>query len=330
MIKSWIFELPSVDADVPETEPAYDWLFREWDRAEALNFHGIFLSEHHLANFLTPSPHILLAALAVRTSRLRLGVMALTATMYHPARIAEEIAMLDHLSRGRLEIGLARGANAAEVATIGITAEEMKPRFEEVLDIVEGSLTATAPFDYDGKYYTCSNVVVSPKPLQRPLPPFWVPTATPESAATAARRGYKTCGGFLSTDRIAEHFDVYRAAAAAAGRTVTADDFGIRRVVIIDEDGDVARSHVKDSFRFFGPIEGLPPWFSKDEAVAGTPAEVAAILLDQCERTGAGNVLIYGGWPLSRPVFEKTLELYGRDVLPLLRDHVLSPREKAA
>jgi alkanesulfonate monooxygenase SsuD/methylene tetrahydromethanopterin reductase-like flavin-dependent oxidoreductase (luciferase family) len=330
MIKSWIFELPSIDVDLkePATGPAYDWLLREWDRAEALNFEGVFLSEHHLPNYLSQSPNILLAAMAMRTSRLRMGVMALTAPMYHPSRLAEEIAMLDHLSRGRLEIGLARGANPVEVGLIGMPAQEMQPRLLEALDIVEGALTANGPFNYDGHFYKCKNLVV-PRTLQQPLPPRWWPTATPESATMAARRGYRTCAAFLSADRIAENFNVYRAAAAAAGRVVGPDDLGIRRIVIINEDGDKARSHIKDAFRSFGPIEALPAWFSSDEVVAGTPDEVARNLIDQCERTGAGHVLIYGGWPLSRPVFEHTVELYGRDVLPRLLNRSL-PRSDSA
>jgi alkanesulfonate monooxygenase SsuD/methylene tetrahydromethanopterin reductase-like flavin-dependent oxidoreductase (luciferase family) len=196
-------------------------------------------------------------------------------------------------------------------------AQEMQPRLLEALDIVEGALTANGPFNYDGHFYKCKNLVV-PRTLQQPLPPRWWPTATPESATMAARRGYKTCAAFLSADRIAENFEVYRAAAAAAGRVVGPDDLGIRRIVIINEDGDKARSHIKDAFRSFGPIEALPAWFSSDEVVAGTPDEVARNLIDQCERTGAGHVLIYGGWPLSRPVFKHTVELYGRDVLPRL------------
>jgi len=247
--------------------------------------------------------------------------------MYHPARIAEELAMLDHLSGGRLEIGLARGSNPAEVETIGIAGAEMQPRFLEALDIVEGALTATGPFNYDGHFYKCHNLTVNPRTLQQPLPPRWISVVSPESCALAARRGYKVCGGFLSVDRINENFNVYRA--AAAGRKVGPDDLAIRRLLIVDEDGDAARARVKTSFRADyrdrGPVEGaLPSWFSSDEVVAGTPDEVAENLISQCDRTGAGNILIYGGVPLSRPGFTNTVELYGRDVLPRLREHVSS------
>src|SRR5258706_16139516 len=116
MIKSWIFELPANDAQLerPASGPAYDWFFRFWDRVEALNFEGFFLSEHSLPGGLNPSPNLLLAALAMRTKRLRLGGMTLVAPMYPPARIAGELALFDPLSGGRLEIGLARGSTPAE------------------------------------------------------------------------------------------------------------------------------------------------------------------------------------------------------------------------
>jgi len=104
--------------------------------------------------------------------------------------------MLDHISGGRLEIGLARGSNPIEVETIGIPSAEMQPRFLEALDIVEGALTATEPFNYDGKFYKCHNLTVNPRPLQLPLPPRWISVVSPESCALAARRGYKVCGGF--------------------------------------------------------------------------------------------------------------------------------------
>jgi alkanesulfonate monooxygenase SsuD/methylene tetrahydromethanopterin reductase-like flavin-dependent oxidoreductase (luciferase family) len=322
VVKSWIFELPTFDPSGASAEPLYDWFFRLWARAEILNFEGVFLSEHHLPTTLTPSPNVLLAALAMRSQRLRMGVMALTAPMYHPARIAEEIAMLDHLCGGRLEIGLARGSHAIEVQGVGITGPEMKPRFEEALDIVEGLLGSTEPFNYDGKFYKCCNLVINPRPLQQPMPPRWITVVTPESAALAARRGYKVCAGFLSVERVAAVFGAYRSAAEVVGRRVSADDLAIRRLVIIDENGDAARAAGKTAFNSPGDPEALAPWLSPDEFVTGTPDDVRKELMRQCDCTGAGNFLIYGGFPLNRQRFDRTVDLYGRTVLPHLRNYM--------
>ena len=323
MIKSWIFEFSTAERSDAPIRPAYEWFLDIWERAETLGFEGIFLSEHHLPMSLTPSPNILLAALAMRTTRLRMGVMALTAPMYHPARLAEEIAMLDQLSGGRLEIGLARGSSTAEVEGIGVPPEEMKPRLEEALDIVEGALTATEPFNYEGRYYQCRDLVVNPRTLQQPLPPRWITVMTPESAAAAARRGYKICAGFLSSEKIAGIFDAYRAAAEAAGRPLNPDDLAIRRLVVVDEDGDTARAFGKIAFSSpGGDPEQLAPWMSQEEIISGTADDVTEEILRQFTCTGAGHILIYGGFPLTRPKFERTVELYGRDVLPRLMGSV--------
>jgi alkanesulfonate monooxygenase SsuD/methylene tetrahydromethanopterin reductase-like flavin-dependent oxidoreductase (luciferase family) len=334
MIKSWIFELPTNDT-AKSTGFAYDWFFDIWTRAESLGFEGVFLSEHHLETSLCPSPNLLLAALAMRTKRIRMGVMALTAPMYHPARLAEEFAMLDHITGGRLEIGLARGSNPAEVATIGIAQAEMQPRFLEALDIVEGALTATEPFDFEGEFYRCSNLVVNPRPVQRPIPPRWITVVSAESSARAGGRGYKACGGFLTAEQIGMNFDAFRTAAAATGRVVGPEDLGIRRLVVIDEDGDKAREIAAKAFR---PTHNLdshvesarPSWLSDDEYIGGTPDEVAAELIRQCDITGAGNILIYGGTPLIRRDFANTVEQFGQHVLPRLLEHSWSKRENVA
>ena len=230
--------------------------------------------------------------------------------------------MLDHLSGGRLEIGLARGSSPLEAEAIGIPGDEMKPRFLEALDIVEGLLESSEPYNYDGKFYKCENLSISPRPLQQPSPPRWITVVTPESAALAGRRGYKICAGFMSIERVAAVFDAYRAAAAEAGRTVSPEDIAIRRLLVVDEDGDVARAAGKLAFNSPGDPEELAAWLSPDEIVSGTPDEAYAELVRQSDFAGAGNFLIYGGFPLFRERFEHTVELYGRFVLPRLRDHV--------
>jgi alkanesulfonate monooxygenase SsuD/methylene tetrahydromethanopterin reductase-like flavin-dependent oxidoreductase (luciferase family) len=328
VVKSWVFELPTEDPSGASAGAMYDWFFGIWERAEAFGFEGVFLSEHHLTSSLTPSPNVLLGALAMRSKRLRMGVMALTAPMYHPARIAEELAMLDQLSGGRLEIGLARGSSEMEVQGIGITGPEMKPRFEEALDIVEGLLSSTEPFNYSGKYYECHDLVINPRPVQKPLPPRWITVVTPESAEVAARRGYKICAGFISVERVAGVFEAYRAAAKEAGRAVSADDLAIRRLLVIDEDGEAARQAAKSAFVSQGDPERLAKFLSEDEIICGTPDESYAQLKRQCDATGTGNYLIYGGFPLNRHRFERTLELYGRCIIPRLRNYL--PMQAAA
>src|SRR4051812_18031414 len=115
MIKPWVFEFfpelgdGSADADPRDVQAYFARYLDLWVRDEALGFEGIFFSEHHFGRSFSASPNLLIAAIAGRTKRLRLGVMGVVLPYYHPARVVEEIGMLDHLTGGRLGIGTAGG-----------------------------------------------------------------------------------------------------------------------------------------------------------------------------------------------------------------------------
>jgi alkanesulfonate monooxygenase SsuD/methylene tetrahydromethanopterin reductase-like flavin-dependent oxidoreductase (luciferase family) len=320
MIKSWLFDLPPVDPAAKQGA-AFDHVLRLWDRIEALGFEGVMVSEHHWPTSLSASPNLMLAVLAVRTKRLRIGQLALTASLYHPGRLAEELATLDQLSGGRLEIGLARGAPAfaAELETFGIPAQEMQERLNETLEIVEGALTADGPFTYHGKHYHCENLVVSPRPLQKPRPPIWLPVMSAQSCGKAGSRGYKACAGFLATDVIAEMFDSYREAARRAGREASRDDLAIRRAVIVDSDEHAARALGRSVADQLAKIEALRAVVSGDDIIAGTADQVFEEILAQCERTGAGHILLYGNANMRPDEYARIIEHYGAEVLPRLQ-----------
>ena len=115
MIKPWLFEFlpelgsPSTEPNAADVTALFGRYLDLWVRDEALGFEGIFFSEHHFGRSYSPSPNLLIAALGPRTKKLRLGVMGVVLPYYHPARVVEEIGMLDHLAGGRLEIGTAIG-----------------------------------------------------------------------------------------------------------------------------------------------------------------------------------------------------------------------------
>ena len=112
-----------------------------WQRIDRLGFEGIFFSEHHFGLSYSPSPNLLIAAIARSTERLRLGTMGMVLPLYQPWRVLEEIGMLDHLTGGRLEIGCASGV-PQELIQIGIAAEENRERFNEALAILDAWLAA--------------------------------------------------------------------------------------------------------------------------------------------------------------------------------------------
>src|ERR1700741_2870333 len=129
MIKPWIFEfLYAPGAMGEEVAPGdaravFDNGIALWKRMEALGFEGIFFSEHHFGLSYSPSPNLLIAAIARSTARLRLGTMGVVLPLYQPWRVLEEIGMLDHLTAGRLEIGCASGV-PQEMIQIGLRPDE--------------------------------------------------------------------------------------------------------------------------------------------------------------------------------------------------------------
>src|SRR5499426_1278291 len=145
MIKPWIFEFLYAPGALGEEVGAqtatavFDAGVALWRRLERLGFEGIFFSEHHFGLSYSPSPNLLIAAIARSTERLRLGTMGLVLPLYQPWRVLEEIAMLDHLTGGRLEIGCASGV-PQELIQTGIGPEENRERFSETLQILDAWL----------------------------------------------------------------------------------------------------------------------------------------------------------------------------------------------
>ena len=136
MIKSWIFEFFATPPQLIEHfDPAlslrhFDGYLDAWTSAEAAGFEGIFFSEHHFGTSYSPSPNLLIAAVAARTKSLRLGVMGMVPPYHSPWRLVEEIGMLDHLTGGRLEIGTSPGI-PPEMAQVGLSVEEARARYDE-------------------------------------------------------------------------------------------------------------------------------------------------------------------------------------------------------
>jgi alkanesulfonate monooxygenase SsuD/methylene tetrahydromethanopterin reductase-like flavin-dependent oxidoreductase (luciferase family) len=144
-------------------------LIEAYDR---LGFYAYHLTEHHGTPLVvTPSPHLMLAAAAQRTSRLRLGTLITILSLYHPMRVIEEAVTLDQLSGGRLDLGVGRGVSPAELAFHGVSGEEeAQGRFDEAFAILRQGLTSDR-VTFDGKYYKLVDAPVISRPVQRPHPP---------------------------------------------------------------------------------------------------------------------------------------------------------------
>ena len=156
--------------------------------AEAAGFRAYHLAEHHGTPLgMAPSPNVFLSAVARSTRTIRFGAMVYCLPLYIPLRLLEEICMLDHLSNGRLDVGVGRGASPFETGFYGIDANESVSRYSETLDIIRTGLV-TEKLNYTGTYSSYKDVPVEIKPVQTAIP-FWAAPATPESQIFAARYG---------------------------------------------------------------------------------------------------------------------------------------------
>ena len=174
------------------TEPqAFDEVFSLAQEAESLGFDSVWLAERHFATAdgsggdtpsIVSAPVVLATAIAERTSRLRVGIGVLVLPLGHPIRMAEEVATLDNICKGRFDLGIGRSGFPRAYEGYDLPYEKSRSRFQEYLEVMRRSWTQDA-FSYEGDTYRFHNVTVIPKPYQKPHPPLWAAATTKETFA---------------------------------------------------------------------------------------------------------------------------------------------------
>ena len=192
VITMGIRQLPSVPRPLQDL---YREHLEESVLAEELGFDNVWASEHHFSpDAWNPSPITFLAAVAARTERVRIGTYVLLLPFHNPVRVAEDIAVLDNISGGRVDLPVGVGSAAQEFHTFGIPFNERLGRTFEALRIIERCF-AGEEFSHKGKYYEFPNVCMTTTPVQKPGPPIWVASMGEQSVAWTARRGYHLAAG---------------------------------------------------------------------------------------------------------------------------------------
>lgn len=165
--------------------------------AETLGYRNVWLGEHHFSTYgYLSRPAQLATYIAAKTTRLRVGTAVIVVPLHHPLIVAEEIATLDQLSGGRLDIGFGRGYQNYEFERFGLDLDTARHRWDESLDIVLNAFKGKA-FIYDGKHYQLPQTMVFPQPLQTPHPPIWIVAQSPYALEAAVGRGFNVLtGGF--------------------------------------------------------------------------------------------------------------------------------------
>jgi alkanesulfonate monooxygenase SsuD/methylene tetrahydromethanopterin reductase-like flavin-dependent oxidoreductase (luciferase family) len=159
----------------------YENRLRLAEAYDRLGFYGLHTAEHHSTPLgMSPSPSVFHSAVAQRTKRLRMGPLVYTLNLYHPLRLAEEICMLDHLSRGRLLLGVGRGISPFELGYFGADPEDGPAMYMEALQVIRQALTSDV-LTHEGRFYRYKDVPIELHPLQRPHPPLWYGIGNPDS-----------------------------------------------------------------------------------------------------------------------------------------------------
>lgn len=189
---SLFYVLESPDRDFRR---AYEEMLSQVEIAERLGFEGVWLAEHHGSAYGSmPSPQVAAAAIASRTSRMRIGIAVSNLTLAWPVRIAEDFAMVDVISGGRLDFGVGRGYQPHEFRAMGVADKQDVSRevFDEAFQIVTGLWTKAIgePYTFHGKHFHIDGVDCRPTPLQRPTPPIYVASISPETFDLVADHGH--------------------------------------------------------------------------------------------------------------------------------------------
>lgn len=181
------FSWPDRRVSIPTV---YERALQRIEIMDRSGYDAVWITEHHFNDYsVCPSIPVMGAFAAARTKRLHIATGVTLAAFYHPLRLAEEVALLDILSGGRVYWGAGRGFDPKEFRTFGMTEEESYPRFREAVDIVM-SAWRNQRLTYHGKYFSIENIELLPKPLQQPHPPMWVAAYSPSAIEWAAEQGY--------------------------------------------------------------------------------------------------------------------------------------------
>jgi len=235
----------------------YDTYLDSMVQAEAAGFDWIGCNEHHMSPYgMMANPNIVAASLIPRTSTAQLAVMGQLVPLLNPIRVAEEYAMLDVMSGGRVIAGLLRGIPHEYVA-YNIPPDESHGRLSEAIDLIIKAWTEPEPFGWEGEYYQYRAVSIWPRPMQKPYPRIMMSCSNEVSARVAAKKGAMFgLANLQNFDHARMLMKVYREEAKDHGWEPTPDDFVIALTASVDEDIDLAKDRLTEGRRYFANVLG--------------------------------------------------------------------------
>jgi alkanesulfonate monooxygenase SsuD/methylene tetrahydromethanopterin reductase-like flavin-dependent oxidoreductase (luciferase family) len=330
--------------------------FLEWaGLADELGFDWVSVSEHHYAPLIiAPSTGVMAGALTQVVRRARIALLGPLAPVNNPVRTAEEIAMLDHLSHGRLIVLPLRGTINEFSCYAPIDPAQTKSMTQEATRLIQKALSEPDPFSWEGTHFQFPRVSVWPRPVQTPFPPMYYSGNSPDSALFAGANKLGVCFSFHSPQQVATTLEAYRAEAAKAGWEPSAEHMVYRGFIVVAESGAEA-ARLAENFvppRMVASIEANkrhqlgsngaathampedwargsggaradqgPIGFSLGRLLfAGTPDMVVEQIQAFHAATGVGVLdFIFTAGNTPREAIRRGIELFGQEVLPRIR-----------
>ena len=278
-------------------------------RAEALGFDSLWVVENVLGSIPSLAPVELLTYAAAVSTRIKVGTAVLLTALGSPVHLAKSLATLDHLSGGRLVVGVGLGGNPKIYPAFGITAERRAARFAEGVQVMK-ALWTQPRVTFAGDFWKLENASMEPKPLQKPHPPLWFGAHHPNALRRTVALGDGFMGaGSISTAAFTEEVGVLRGLLSEAGRDPAAFPIGKRVYLALDDDRGRAAKRLTEWFgAFYGRpemAEQVSVWGSAQQCLDGLAAVVA----------GGARLLVLN------PVFDEMqqLERLASEVVPKLR-----------
>jgi len=331
--------------------------------AEELGFDGVCVNEHHQNAYgLMPSPNLIAAMLTQRTRRVKIAIIGNALPLYNPPiRIAEEWAMLDVISGGRIIAGMVIGGGP-EYYSYGVNPTYAREQFREAHDLIIQAWTREGPFSFNGKHYRLRYVNPWPRPLQKPHPPIWIPgVGSLETMDFVAQRRYAYMGiPYFHIDVFKRTFDLFREACEKCGYSADPEQMGWAIPIYVAETDAKAREEFEPSLWYFARkllkgIDITPPGYTSlksaaailqnrgkfmasqetwDDiekgvyAIVGSPATVRDMIDHYSKELGIGNLLTgcqMGS--VSHELARKSMQLFASEVMPYIRSQAEETRE---
>ena len=306
---------------------------------DRLGFDEAWVGEHHTTGWeYIASPEIFLAVAAERTRHIRLGTGAVSLTYHHPLMVADRIVLLDHLTRGRVNLGVGPGGHLSDAAMLGVPAAEIRDRMEHNLQVILHLLTSTEPITASGPGWELHDAVLQLRPYQRPHPPLGIPSLeSPFGMALAGRVGAAPLSLFFGAADLAAQWAITEQAARDAGRTASRDGWRVVVPVHLAETRAQAVEEVRTGggewmFEYVQALTGRPApvpgpkgqavdqMIEAGSWVIGTPDDLVEFIRGLEERTGGfGTFLCWGHEWAGPDATRRSYELLARFVMPELQ-----------